>query len=137
MLHDHDCTSITNLFSTMNIQHIFDYQLNARILRAADPRTTEGQLVDVSTMDSLNQSLDQLSFDGVMEGHLFQHDYDQFQLDPHTARLWGREEIPRLVMRNEDPNAGRTYNPMIFLDNYSNPARVPPPPPRASEESWI
>lgn len=130
----------------MSIHHYYNPHFNsARAARAADfdARVAVDQLVDSSAIDSLHHSLDQMSFeqcDGGIEGHLcgsFQYNYDQFQPDTHPARFWGREEIPRLVMRNEDPSGGRTYNPMGFpSDNYSTPARLPPPP-RASEESWI
>lgn len=129
----------------MSIPHYYNSQFNARAARAADPdaRTVVNQMVDSSAIESLHHSLNQMSFeqcDGGIEGHLcgsFQHNYDQFQPDPHTARFSGREETPRLVMRNENPSGGRTYNPMIFPpDNYCTPARLPPAP-RASEESWI
>lgn len=138
-------TIIQTLIVLMSISHYYNPQFNARAARAADSdaKTDKDQMVDSNAIDSLDHSLDQMSFeqcDGGIEGHLcgsFQHRYDQFQPDPHTARFSGREEIPRLVMRSENPSGGRTYNPMIFPpDNYCTPARLPPPP-HASEESWI
>lgn len=130
----------------MSVHHYYNPHFdNGRAARVADfdARVAANQLADSSVINNLHHSLDQMPFeqcDGGIEGHLcgsFQYNYDQFQPDTHAARFWGREEIPRLVMRSQDPSGGRTYGPMVFpSDNYSTPARLPPPP-RASEEPWI